>query len=125
MNHKTPRLGVLGDSKLHGHKTSYDEPDLSKVYKAISLINRVTMLASFFKAPTNLHCEIEDFNLGDDFFTKDEMEVYYPDTNTTQRGAESDCYAHMKGMTVPERYMAIAILDYGDINRWQELAQED
>lgn len=102
-----------------------DNPRLSKVYKAVQLIRRALFHSDCANSPSNLHCELEDYNLSDDFFLKDEMEVYNSDAHKFQLNAENDCYMHLKNITTQERYMAIAILDFGDIDHWKELIKED
>lgn len=56
----------------------------------------------------NLHCQIDDWNLEDEFF--DELVEYTP-TSDEQRSAERACFNALKAMTLEERASALAIHD--------------
>lgn len=60
----------------------------------------------------NLHCELDDWNLEDNFFEDDEMKVYHPDSSPPEQIAvERECYAALKAATEDERYSAMALRD--------------
>ncbi len=73
----------------------------------------VTMIASLYEvAPAggNLHCELDDWNIDDEFF-EGEFSPYNKDVPATQLALERELFEALKAMTLAERASALALHD--------------
>lgn len=78
-----------------------------RVFQCVDLIRDVY---TFSSSGGNLHCQLDDYNLGDEFFDTD-AHVIYLDVSPEQFEAEKKCYSAMKNMSEQERYAAVALYD--------------
>jgi hypothetical protein len=77
--------------------------------RIVELSNRVY---EFNGVGGNLHCELDDWNLEDNFFEDSEMKIWHPDTSSPEQiAAERECYAALKAASEDERYSALALRD--------------
>lgn len=58
----------------------------------------------------NLHCELDDWNIDDDFFEGD-FKPYNPAVPVAQLAVETECYAALKAASEDERASALALRD--------------
>lgn len=58
----------------------------------------------------NLHCELDDWNIDDNFFEKD-FKPYDPNVPAAQLAIETECFAALKAASEDERASALALRD--------------
>lgn len=56
----------------------------------------------------NMHVQLHDWNLGDEFFEKEELEIF---TNSSDVEADRKCYALMQPIAEDERASALAAFE--------------
>lgn len=79
-----------------------------KVKKATMLINKVY---EYSCVSGNLHAQLDDYNLSNEFFEDKKMKVYDEDAPVEQITIEQQLYALLRIMTEPERVSAVALYD--------------
>lgn len=80
--------------------------DNARVREAVRAIREVY---GFSCVGGNLHCQLDDWNLEDDFFG--EFIVDHEDASEAQLEAERRCFDLMKPMSLRERASALALED--------------
>lgn len=75
-----------------------------RTLSAVPLIKRVY---EFSCVGGNLHCELDDWNVEDQFF--EEFKPYDPSVPADQLAAEKACFNSFKSMSEAERYSALAL----------------
>lgn len=89
----------------------YAEAGFPKIINANTkrIVELAERVYEFCSSGGNLHCELDDYNLDDDFI--DEFKPYDPNVNPVQLALERECYAALKAATEDERYAAVALRD--------------
>jgi hypothetical protein len=76
--------------------------------RAVELVEKVY---EFSCVGGNLHCELDDWNIDDEFFEADDLKVWHGDASAAQIEAEKECFHAFKAMTLDERASALALRD--------------
>jgi hypothetical protein len=91
----------------------YEEAGKPKIYndKVKEAVNLIKEVYEHSCVGGNLHVQIDDYNLSDDFFKDEEMEVYDENAPAEQIAIERQLYALLRIMTEQERVSAVALYD--------------
>ena len=89
----------------------YEEYGKPEIVSPVTLtgLGHVRRVYEFSSVGGNLHCQLDDWNIEDEFF--EEFTVYQVDVTSQQLAAERACFDAFKQMSLEERASVLAMHD--------------